>query len=93
MPIMDAALMLAMSTSTARPNVQKAFQIFLWVALQISRDDDYMSNDDCSRSDRMSGGLEKYIELAEGDNGGIMMTFVTRTLQKMENVDEEFLVL
>ncbi|KAL7522339.1 hypothetical protein ACHAWX_007023 [Stephanocyclus meneghinianus] len=93
MPIMDAALMLAMSTSTARPNVQKAFQIFLWVALQISRDDDYMSNDDCSRSDRMSGGLEKYIELAEGDNGGIMMTFVTRTLQKMENVDEQFLVL
>ena len=52
-----------------------------------------MSNDDCSHSDRMSGGLEKYIELAEGDNGGIMMTFVTRTLQKMENVDEQFLVL
>ncbi|KAL3784496.1 hypothetical protein HJC23_013639 [Cyclotella cryptica] len=93
MPIMDAALMLAMSTSTARPNVQKAFQVFLWVALQISRDDDFINNDDCSHSNRMSGGLEKYIELAEGDNGGIMMTFVTRTLQKMENVDEQFLVL
>jgi hypothetical protein len=41
----------------------------------------------------MSGGLEKYMELAEGDNGGIMMTFVTRTLAKMENIDENFLVL
>ena len=68
-------------------------QIFLWVALQIRRDDDFISTDDCSHSNRMSGGLEKYMELAEGDNGGIMMTFVTRTLNKMENVDENFLVL
>jgi hypothetical protein len=66
----------------------------------------------------MSGGLEKYMELAEGDNGGIMMSkllpiitstnvhditivlttiackaFVTRTLAKMENIDEQFLVI
>jgi hypothetical protein len=41
----------------------------------------------------MSGGLEKYIELAEGDNGGIMMTFVQRVIAKMENVDEQYLVL
>lgn len=68
-------------------------QIFLWVALQIRRDDDFMGSDDCSHSDRMSGGLEKYIELAEGDNGGIMMTFVQRVIAKMENVDEQYLVL
>ena len=85
--------MLAMSTSTARPTVQKAFQIFLWVALQIGQRHDYISSDDCSHSNRMSGGLEKYMELAEGDNGGIMMSFLTRTLTKIENVDEQFLVL
>lgn len=84
--------MLAMSSSTARPTVQKAFQIFLWVALQIGQDD-FISSDDCSHSNRMSGGLEKYMELAEGDNGGIMMSFLTKTLTKIENIDEQFLVL
>ena len=94
MPIMDAALMLAMPTnSSARSlNVQKAFQIFLWVALQMGHqaNDDAGSVDGASHSgDPMSPGLEKYIELAEGENGRIMMKFVTQTLAKIEDLDDQ----
>ena len=35
--------------------------------------------------DLMSPGLQKYIQLAEGENGRIMMKFVTQTLMKIEN--------
>jgi hypothetical protein len=84
MPILDAALMLAMSKST-RPNVQKQFQIFLWVALQMGKDNDQGRRD----GPMMSGGLEKYIKLAEGENGRIMMKFVTSTLAKIEDLEEE----
>jgi len=99
MPIMDAALMLAMSSSSARsPSVQKAFQIFLWVALQMGSHqgsgdvmDEAGSNTDCGPGshDPMSPGLEKYIELAEGENGRIMMKFVTQTLAKIEDLDDQ----
>jgi hypothetical protein len=88
MPVIDAALMLAMSSSTARPNVQKAFQVLLWVALQIRGDGDVV-DETASHSDRMSAGLEKYIDLAAGENGSIMINFVTRTLAKIESVDEQ----
>ena len=37
----------------------------------------------------MSPGLEKYIKLAEGENGRIMMKFVTSTLAKIEDLEEE----
>ncbi|KAL7532620.1 hypothetical protein ACHAXR_004740 [Thalassiosira sp. AJA248-18] len=101
MPIMDAALMLAMSSSSARPNVQKAFQIFLWVALQMGTRGDDDANEgghgggggsvaggsvagSCA-GDPMCPGLEKYIALAEGENGRIMMKFVTQTLAKIED--------
>ncbi|KAL7446872.1 hypothetical protein ACHAXM_011443 [Skeletonema potamos] len=84
MPILDAALMLAMSKST-RPNVQKQFQIFLWEALQMGKDNDQGRRD----GPMMSGGLEKYIKLAEGENGRIMMKFVTSTLAKIEDLEEE----
>ena len=94
MPIMDAALMLAMSSSSARPNVQKAFQVFLWVALEMGKGSKDMINDgirdDGSQVGTMSIGLEKYISLAEGENGRIMMNFVTRTLAKIEDVDDQF---
>jgi len=119
MPIMDAALMLAMSSSGKRPNVQKAFQIFLWVALRMGgssgsgrvddHDDDDAIMDNLSGHDRrrrgggsinmsdnnnhddpmMSPGLEKYISLAEGENGMIMMKFVTQTLAKIEDLDDQ----
>ena len=84
MPILDAALMLAMSKST-RPNIQKQFQIFLWVALQMGKDNDQGQRD----GPMMSPGLEKYIKLAEGENGRIMMKFVTSTLAKIEDLEEE----
>jgi len=84
MPILDAALMLAMSKST-RPNVQKQFQIFLWVALQMGKDNDQGQRD----GPMMSAGLDKYIRLAEGENGRIMMKFVTSTLAKIEDLEEE----
>ena len=94
MPVMDAALMLAMSTSTARPNVQKAFQAFLWVALQLGEGeedrDGVGGEDDASHGERLTTGLEQYLKLAEGENGRIMMNFVSRTLQNMEDVDDQF---
>ncbi len=101
MPIMDAALMLAMSSSSSRsPNVQKAFQIFLWVALQMGGhqgSDDIVEQDaglegetivgnlTSGHRDLMSPGLQKYIQLAEGENGRIMMKFFTQTLMKIED--------
>jgi hypothetical protein len=94
MPIMDAALMLAMSSSSSRsPSVQKAFQIFLWVALggHPGHDDEESRIDNfaAGQVDHMSPGLQKYIQLAEGENGMIMMKFVTQTLAKVEHLDQE----
>jgi hypothetical protein len=94
MPIMDAALMLAMSSSSSRsPNVQKAFQIFLWVALggQPGHDDEETQIDifASGQVNPMSPGLQKYIQLAEGENGMIMMKFVTQTLLKVEHLNQE----
>ena len=87
--------MLAMSSSSAArsANVQKAFQIFLWVALDMgsNQNDDAMSvrSGSSIAADTMSPGLEKYIELAEGENGRIMMKFVTQTLAKIEDLEVE----
>jgi len=105
MPVMDAALMLAMSSSVKRPQVQKAFQIFLWVALQMGggggggnvgngHADGAMyvgtaSGGGGGSATMSSPGLERYIELAEGENGRIMMKFVTQTLAKIEDLDDQ----
>jgi len=95
MPVMDAALMLAMSSSVKRPNVQKAFQIFLWVSLQMgvrgNCNDDSIEQEEkaVAGENGMSPGLEKYIGLAEGENGRIMMKFVTQTLAKIEDLDDQ----
>ena len=103
MPILDAALMVAMSSSLVRsPHVQKAFQIFLWVALQMGS---HHRNNTIKKTmeriggghidggvgstDLMSPGLEKYIALAEGENGRIMLKFVTQTLAKIEDLDND----
>ncbi len=100
-PILDAALMVAMSSSFVRsPNVQKAFQVFLWVALQMGS---HQRNNaikktmeriggghidgDVGGNDLMSPGLEKYIALAEGENGRIMLKFVSQTLASIEDLD------
>ena len=105
-PIMDAALMLAISSSVKRQNVQKAFQILLWVALQMGggregdEDDDDALVDEATATGRNGGGgwrergslspgPEKYIELAKGKHGRIMMKFVTQTLAKIEDLDDQ----
>lgn len=93
MPIMDAALMLAMSSLSSRnPNVQRAFQIFLWVALgglPGHADEETQLDIAAGQVDPMSPGLQKYIQLAKGENGMIMMKFVTQTLAKIEHLDQE----
>lgn len=100
MPILDAALMVAMSSSFVRsPHVQKAFQIFLWVALQmgshqrnnaIKKTMERIGGGHIDRgvggNDLMSPGLEKYMVLAE-ENGRIMLKFVSQTLASIEDVD------
>ncbi|KAL3812159.1 hypothetical protein ACHAXA_000928 [Cyclostephanos tholiformis] len=101
MPILDAALMLAMSSSSSRsPNVQRAFQLFLWVALQMGghqvivdvvekkenfRGETNVGDLTCCHHDLTSPGLQKYIQLAEGENGRIMLKFVTYNLLKIED--------
>ncbi|KAL9182444.1 hypothetical protein ACHAXT_013096 [Thalassiosira profunda] len=101
MPILDGALMLAMSRSTARPDVRRAFRIFLWAALQMGRSgdgeeatDDEESTRADSRTDEgrpgaLSPGLEKYMALAEGENGQIMLKFVAGVRAKMDELADD----
>mmetsp|Transcript_554 Transcript_554/g.848 ORF Transcript_554/g.848 Transcript_554/m.848 type:complete len:1091 (-) Transcript_554:94-3366(-) len=72
-PILEGALMLAVS-SVSPANVQKMYHGFLWLALGIG--------------DKESAhyGLSEYMSLAEGENGKIMMSLVTKTLAKIESV-------
>lgn len=93
-PILDAGLLLATSCAVKRPDVQKAFQIFLWAALRMGGEG--QGHDRCNTEEILAraelgrnGGLKKYIELAEGQNGMIMMKFVTQTLAKIEELDDQ----
>jgi len=52
---------------------QHTFQLFLWHALQRQDED----------------GLREYMRLAEGENGTIMMSLITKRLAKLPVVDEE----
>jgi hypothetical protein len=72
-PILECALMLAVS-SVSPANVQKMYHGFLWLALGIG--------------DKESAhyGLSEYMSSAEGENGRIMMSLVTKTLAKIESV-------
>ncbi|EJK60325.1 hypothetical protein THAOC_19339, partial [Thalassiosira oceanica] len=102
MPVMDAALMLAISGSSGRdPEVRRAFQVFLWSALRMGS-----GGPAGEASDRVRGGegsvasaasvedeaftpqLMRYIALAEGENGASMVKFVTQTLAKLEDMEE-----
>lgn len=62
---MDAALMLAMSSSTARPNVQKAFQVSVMVALIVLRHSQSISHLTTVAVHHRSfyGLLYKYVEM------------------------------
>merc|ERR1739845_220440 len=101
LPIIDEGLKLAMSSSVKRPNVQKAFQIFLWVTLGMGgmarehddnrssmKERDAMAEAGQNRGqESKSSGLERYIKLAEGKNGMIMTKFVAQTQAKIEDFD------
>ena len=72
-PILEGALLLAVS-SVSPVNVQKMYHGFLWLALGIG--------------DKESAhyGLSEYMAIADGENGKIMMSLVTKTLAKIESV-------
>jgi len=72
-PILEGALMLAVS-SVSPTNVQKMYHGFLWLALGIGD------------KDSAHYGLSEYMSLAEGENGKIMMSLVTKNLAKIESV-------
>jgi hypothetical protein len=71
--ILEGALMLAVS-SVSPTNVQKMYHGFLWLAMGIGD------------KDSAHYGLSEYMSLAEGENGKIMMSLVTKNLAKIESV-------
>ena len=103
MPVMDAALMLAMSGSHASQTCRRRSRSsFGWRRHEVMGDDvayDRGANvvgggngtgchGNAARDFMSSPGLEKYIKLAEGENGRIMMKFVTQTLARIEDLDD-----
>jgi len=72
-PILEGALILCHQSAQ---NVQKMFHAFLWLALGIGD------------KDSAHYGLSEYMALAEGENGKIMMSLVTKTLAKIESVHD-----
>lgn len=64
--------------------VRNLFGAFLWVALGI----EVGGNGGGGSRQRRGEGLAKYMELAEGENGKIMMGLVTKTLVKIDSVRE-----
>ena len=80
-PILDGALMLAMSAPIA---VQKMFHGFLWIALGIDQREEIASPSSTVCRDSVS----EYMTLAEGENGRIMMSLVTKTLRNISSVKD-----
>jgi len=78
-PILEGALMLASSSPVLA--VRNLFGAFLWVALG-------MDIGGSGGRQRRGEGLAKYMELAEGENGKIMMGLVTKTLVRIDSVRE-----
>ena len=76
LPILDAALMLAVSGPR---RVQNAFNKFLYVALSVKDFD-------------VSEELEEYMNISEGENGRIMMTLVAKTLKRLVGFDEDEII-
>jgi len=71
LPILDGALVLSVSPLCA-VDVQKMFHGFLWLALGVGE------------SDR--DGLGEYMKLAQGENGVVVMSLVSKTLSSIECV-------
>lgn len=69
--ILDGALVLSVSPLCA-VNVQRMFHGFLWLALGVG--------------DEERDGLGEYMKLAQGENGKIMMSLVSKTLSGIECV-------
>ena len=69
--ILDGALVLSVSPLCA-VNVQRMFHGFLWLALGVG--------------DEERDGLGEYMRLAQGENGKIMMSLVSKTLSGIECV-------
>jgi len=78
-PILEGALMLASSSPVLA--VRNLFGAFLWVALG-------MDIGGSGGRHRRGEGLARYMELAEGENGKIMMGLVTKTLVRIDSVRE-----
>ena len=69
--ILDGALVLSVSPLCA-VNVQRMFHGFLWMALGVG--------------DEERDGLGEYMSLAQGENGKIMMSLMSKTLSGIESV-------
>ena len=80
-PVLDGALMLAMSAPIA---VQKMFHGFLWIALGIDQREELSSPSSTICRDYVS----EYMTLAEGENGRIMMSLITKTLRNISSVKD-----
>ena len=72
-PILEAALVLAVSATT---EVKKIYQAFLWIALGIGN------------KDTAQYALSEYLTLAKGENGKLMLSLVQKTLSKIESVED-----
>jgi len=103
MPVMDAALMLAISGSSGRnPAVRRAFQVFLWSALRMgggqgggggNAERDFGGGGSVASAasvedEAFTPQLMRYIAMAEGENGASMVKFVTQTLAKLEDLED-----
>lgn len=71
LPILDGALVLSVSPLCA-VDVQKMFHGFLWLALGVGEKD--------------RDGLGEYMKLAQGENGVVVMSLVSKTLSSIECV-------
>jgi len=86
-PILEGALMLASSSPVIA--VRNLFGAFLWVALGMEGNSGGAAGGGGrgkGAGGRKGEGLARYMELAEGENGKIMMGLVTKTLVRIEAV-------
>ena len=72
-PVLECAMILGV---TSKPTIQKMFYAFLWLALGVG----------CK--DSAHSGLSDYMELAEGENGLIMMNLVTKELSRIQSIQD-----
>jgi len=63
-----------MLAMSGSPDVQQAFIQFLWYTLKVGDSHD---------------GLHEYMNISQGENGRIMMTLVTKILEKVEDIEDD----